>query len=161
MWRLATTAVLCWVLAIVPGCRRTPPLASTDSAAALGGSGTRMGPAKTGAVDSLPASSLEARHVDDIAALLQGRVPGLQVIRLPNGDISLRIRGSDSIQGDGEPLLVVDGMPISTQAMSFTLRALRPSEIASIDVLKDVSSTSGYGMRGAHGVILIRTKRDR
>ena len=95
------------------------------------------------------------RQVDDI------RVAGLQVIRLPNGDISLRIRGIDSTERLGEPLLVVDKMPVSEQAMTFTLRALRPSEIASIDVLKDVSSTPAYGMRGAHGVILIRTKHDR
>ena len=162
MWRLTTAAVLYCVLAVVPGCRRTPPPpASTDPVVAPGGSGTRMRPAKTGAVDSLPASSLEARQVDDIAALLQGRVPGLRVIRLASGEISLRIRGSDSIQSDGEPLLIVDGLPISTEGMSFTLRALRPSDIASIDVLKDVSSTAAYGMRGAHGVILITTKHDR
>jgi Outer membrane receptor for ferrienterochelin and colicins len=114
----------------------------------------------TGAIDSLPAETLEGRHVTDVAELLKGRVSGLQVIRLPNGDISLRIRGSDSITQDGEPLLVIDGMPVSEQNLTGALRSLSPHEIASIEVLKDVSSTAFYGIRGAHGVILITTKRD-
>lgn len=125
----------------------------------------------TGAVDSLPAGALVERHVEDIAELLQSKVAGLRVIRLSNGDISLRIRGGDislrpgdnntiAAEPAGEPLLVIDGMPVSEGQLSNTLRALNPHQIASIQVLKDVSSTSVYGMRGAHGVILITMKRD-
>jgi TonB-dependent SusC/RagA subfamily outer membrane receptor len=64
------------------------------------------------------------------------------------------------VRGGGEPLLVVDGMPVASQRVSSALKALRPAEIASIRVLKDVSSNSAYGMQGANGVILITTKRD-
>jgi TonB-dependent SusC/RagA subfamily outer membrane receptor len=154
--------VLCAALAAAAACGRSaPPASGAQPQAAPAGRGAAPRSGTTGSVDSLTDVSTGTRQVDDIAALLQGRVAGLQVIRLPNGDISLRIRGIDSKESLGEPLLVVDGMPVSEQAMTFTLRALRPSEIARIDVLKDVSSTSGYGMRGAHGVILITTKRDR
>ncbi len=126
---------------------------------------------RTGSADSLPASELGERHVQDIAEFLQGRVAGLRVIRADNGDISLRIRGGDmtlrresdgsvSVASAGEPLLVIDGMPVSEGQVSNTLRALNPGEIENIQVLKDVSSTSSYGMRGAHGVILITLKND-
>jgi len=125
---------------------------------------------RTGAADSLPASEIENQHVQDIAEFLQSRVAGLRVIRTENGDISLRIRGGDMTfrrEGDGsttaesagEPLVVIDGMPVNEGQVSGTLRALNPNDIANIQVLKDVSSTSSYGMRGAHGVILITLKK--
>jgi TonB-dependent SusC/RagA subfamily outer membrane receptor len=125
----------------------------------------------TGATDSLPGKSFDDQHVQDIAELLESRVAGLHVTRLPNGDISLRIRGGDMSlrsdgdgnlvgQSEGEPLLVIDGMPVSDGQLSNTLRALNPHEIKNIQVLKDVSSTSFYGIRGAHGVILITMKND-
>jgi TonB-dependent SusC/RagA subfamily outer membrane receptor len=99
-----------------------------------------------------------------VEELLQGRVPGLQVVHLANGDVSLRIRGgSVSLLAEserGEPLLVIDGMPVAPGHVTRALRSLNPREIARIEVLKDVSSTSSYGMAGAHGVILITTKRD-
>lgn len=125
---------------------------------------------RTGAADSLPGSELGTRHVQDIAEFLQSRVAGLRVIRAENGDISLRIRGGDlSLRREsdgtttavsaGEPLLVIDGMPVSEGQISNTLRALNPNDIENIQVLKDVSSTSSYGMRGAHGVILITMKK--
>ena len=88
-------------------------------------------------------------------------MPGLEVIRAPNGDISLKIRGGDlSLNNDTtyEPLLVIDGMPVSEGQVGSTLRALNPQEVARIDVLKDVSSTSMYGIRGAHGVIVSTMK---
>lgn len=125
---------------------------------------------RTGAADSLPGSELGNRHVQDIAEYLQSRVAGLRVIRSDNGDISLRIRGGDmsfhresdgstTAESAGEPLLVINGMPVNEGQNSNTLRALNPNDIANIQVLKDVSSTSSYGMRGAHGVILITLKK--
>ena len=90
---------------------------------------------------------------------------GLQVVRLPNGDISLRIRGGDpSLSGGGAevertPLVVLDGMPVAEGQLSGILRGLDPDDVASIQVLKDVSSTSVYGARGAGGVILITLKK--
>lgn len=124
----------------------------------------------TGAVDSLPVSELKGQHVQDIAEFLQSRVPGLRVIRAENGGLSLLIRGGDITyrrQSDGstvaesagEPLVVIDGMPVSDGQVSGSLRALNPNDIKSVQVLKDVSSTSSYGMRGAHGVLLITLKK--
>jgi len=113
-------------------------------------------------VTSLPDSALGDRHVDSVEELLQGRVAGLQVVHLPNGDISLRIRGGNvSLLGEpGEPLVVIDGMPVAPGHLTRALRSLNPRDIGGIEVLKDISSTSSYGMAGAHGVILITTKRD-
>jgi TonB-dependent SusC/RagA subfamily outer membrane receptor len=90
--------------------------------------------------------------------MLRGRVPGLQVIQLPNGDISLRIRGGDSILSEGEPLVILDGAPVAPQNVSNVLRELNPPDVARIEVLKDVASTSVYGIKGAHGVVLITMK---
>jgi TonB-dependent SusC/RagA subfamily outer membrane receptor len=85
-------------------------------------------------------------------------VPGLTVIRLPNGDISLRIRGDRSFQGDNEPLLVIDGRPVRGD-IGAALAGLAPRDIERIDVLKDAGSTAIYGSQGANGVIIITTKR--
>jgi len=152
----AAAAALCWTLGTLPACggkrqpEARPAPRSTD--------GT------TGAVASLPESTLAERHAESVEELLQGRIPGLQVVHLANGDVSLRIRGgSVSLRGAsdvGEPLLVIDGMPVAPRHLARALRSLNPREIDTIEILKDVSSTSSYGMAGAHGVILITTKRD-
>lgn len=102
-----------------------------------------------------------ARGARTIEELLEGRVAGLQVIRLANGDVSLRIRGTNSLMEQGDPLVIIDGMTVTPGNLSRALRSLKPQEIEDIKVLKDVSSTSMYGMAGAHGVILITTKRER
>jgi TonB-dependent SusC/RagA subfamily outer membrane receptor len=157
----AVVVVSCWMV-MLSGCasRSHPRAEGAVPAGDTASPGAHPRRNTTGATDSLPMASLEREHVEDIAELLRGRVPGLEVIRLPNGDVSLRIRGTDSITEEGEPLLVIDGMPVAAPNLSGALRSLRPHEIASIEVLKDVSSTSVYGMRGAHGVIVITTKHD-
>jgi len=114
---------------------------------------------ETGAVQSVPGE--DARGARTIEELLEGRVAGLQVIRLANGDVSLRIRGTNSLMEEGDPLVIIDGMTVTPGNLTRALRSLRPQEIEDIKVLKDVSSTSMYGMAGAHGVILITTKRER
>lgn len=112
----------------------------------------------TGAVGSVAMGEIEPGHFADMAEFLQGRVAGLQVIRMPSGDVSLRIRGAhQSLRNDAEPLLVIDQMPVANLALA--LRGLRPQQVERVEVLKDVASTSVYGTRGAHGVILIGTKR--
>jgi TonB-dependent SusC/RagA subfamily outer membrane receptor len=153
MRRPTTVIAVALMAATLPGCSRTatPPPATTGPAAAR--------PAATGAVQALATDTLGGRHVADVAEMLQGRVPGLQVIRLGNGDISLRIRQNDSILSTGEPLLILDGAPVAEQNLSLVLRQLNPNEIDTIDVLRDVASTSVYGEKGAHGVIIIRMKR--
>jgi len=89
--------------------------------------------------------------------LFAGRFAGVQVFRLPEG-IAVRIRGSSSLVADQEPLYVIDGQTIEA-GPGGALAGLNPADIDSIEVLKDIGSTSQYGVRGANGVILIRTKR--
>lgn len=102
-----------------------------------------------------PASG--ARTIEE---LLAGRVPGLEVLHQPNGEVALRIRGTNSLNEEGPPLLVIDGMPVTPQNVGTALRALRPQDVKDIQVLRDASSTSVYGTAGAHGVILITTQHD-
>lgn len=147
----------CALLALA-GCSSTTPRPVTANAASTARDTTGL--TTTGAIDTLSSDQLRGRHVNDIAEMLQGRVAGLQVTRLANGDISLRIRGNDSILSDGEPLLILDGAPVAPQNVSQVLNGLNPRDVASIDVLKDVASTSVYGIKGAHGVIIITMKRE-
>lgn len=90
--------------------------------------------------------------------LLEGRFPGVQLIRLPNGGISVLVRGVTSIHGSTEPLFVVDGMALHA-GPGGALFGVNPHDIERIQVLKDVASTAAYGMRGANGVIVITTRR--
>lgn len=71
----------------------------------------------------------------------------------PDADVSIRVRGGGSITQNNDPLFIVDGFPVST------ISDIPASEIESIDVLKDASSTAIYGARGANGVILVTTKK--
>lgn len=89
--------------------------------------------------------------------LFVGRFAGVRVVTAPGG-ISVRIRGTSTINGDGAPLYVVDGMAIEAPNGLLTMN---PSDIAKIEVLKDIGATSYYGVRGANGVVLITTKRGR
>jgi TonB-dependent SusC/RagA subfamily outer membrane receptor len=102
-------------------------------------------------------------RVTRVEELLRG-VPGLEVTRTPEGGYRLRIRGARSIRGnptDDDPLLVIDGITISSGSLNSTLSELAPGDIAQIEVLKDAAATSAYGSRGANGVIVITTKRAR
>jgi TonB-linked SusC/RagA family outer membrane protein len=108
---------------------------------------------------------------------LQGAAAGVSVTQAssaPGGALSIRIRGGSSVTGNNEPLYVIDGFPIennadlqnpsdggrdaTTTVPSNPLAALNPADIESIEILKDASSTSIYGARGANGVIMITTK---
>jgi TonB-dependent SusC/RagA subfamily outer membrane receptor len=92
--------------------------------------------------------------------LLEGRMPGVTVERVANGDYSVHVRGGTSAANSGEPLIVIDGM-VSPMGVSTrtVLSSIAPESVARIDVLKDGGSTAIYGSRGANGVILITTKR--
>lgn len=92
--------------------------------------------------------------------LLVGRFPGVQVLRTPDGGISVRVRGGSTISGSGEPLYLVDGVEVSVTP-GRGLDWLNPADIERIEVLKDATATTMYGMRGANGVILITTTRPR
>ncbi|SEO34283.1 TonB-linked outer membrane protein, SusC/RagA family [Mucilaginibacter gossypiicola] len=112
----------------------------------------------TGSVGSLKGSDLIKTPAASVDALLQGKVPGLQVLTTsgqPGSGSTIRIRGLGS-RADANPLVVVDGLPLGDAG---NLKQINPDDIESIDVLKDASSAAIYGSRGANGVILVTTKR--
>src|SRR5688500_10195825 len=92
-----------------------------------------------------------------VEELFAGRFAGVQVFRVAGG-ISVRIRGGSTINGSNEPLYVIDDMPIEP-GPGGALVGINPSDIETIEVLKDIGSTAIYGSRGATGVILLRTTR--
>ena len=89
--------------------------------------------------------------------LFAGRFPGVEVLRVPSGGISIRIRGASTLMGSSEPLYIIDGAKV--QSGPGGLLFLDPGDISKIEVLKDIGSTAIYGSEGANGVILITTKR--
>jgi TonB-dependent starch-binding outer membrane protein SusC len=129
------------------------------------GYGTQRKIETTGAIASVKAEELTQTPVVNVAQGLQARVAGVQVTQnsaAPGGNISVRVRGTNSINGSSEPLYVVDGVPISNSGgvnEISSLSTINPNDIASVEVLKDASATAIYGARGANGVVLITTKR--
>lgn len=123
------------------------------------GYGTMKKSDVTGSVSSVTPEKLVDRPVQNVGQALQNKVAGVQVIRQaagdPGGRPQIRIRGTNSINTSADPLFVVDGIVGVINA----LQNLNPSDIASMDVLKDASATAIYGTRGANGVIIITTKR--
>jgi TonB-dependent SusC/RagA subfamily outer membrane receptor len=95
--------------------------------------------------------------VDPIERTLAGRVAGVIVTNTADGGISIRIRGQTTVNGETEPLYIIDGLPV-LPGPGGSLTGINPKDIASIEVLKDASATAFYGMRGSNGVILIKTK---
>ena len=116
---------------------------------------------QTNAVSTLDRETLDQMRVGRIEEMLVGRIPGLEVLQTSGGDFTLRIRGRNSLFGDDEPLVVLDGMPLRAGGVSRSLAAISPNDVARIEVLKDAGATAFYGIRGANGVILITTKRTR
>jgi TonB-dependent starch-binding outer membrane protein SusC len=114
----------------------------------------------TGAVGSVVAAPDGGPRVTRVEELLAGRVPGVEVLRLPGGELSVRIRGAAMGLNAGEPLFVVDGMslPVGASAQRI-LAGISPGDVARIDVLKDAGSTAIFGARGVNGVIVITTRR--
>jgi TonB-linked SusC/RagA family outer membrane protein len=121
----------------------------------------------TGSVASVNVESIKNVPVQSFDQALQGKAAGVS-ITLPNGVLNnppvIRIRGFNSISGSSSPLIVVDGVPIATgnwggNASTNALADINPSDIASMDILKDASATALYGSRAANGVIIITTKR--
>ena len=94
---------------------------------------------------------------DPIEKYLSGRVSGVTVTRAGDG-ISVRIRGGGSTVNGGEPLYLIDGVPVQAGPQG-ELSGMNPYDIESIRVLKDPADTAAYGMRGSNGVIIIKPKR--
>jgi len=123
------------------------------------GYGTQKKADLTGSVASIKGSDLIKTPSTSVDQLLEGTMAGVQVITSsgqPGAGAQIVIRGQGSINADGNPLVVVDGIEYGDAG---NLKQINPDDIATIDVLKDASATAIYGSRGANGVILITTKR--
>lgn len=110
----------------------------------------------TGAVASLSGKDIERLPISSTAQALTGRLPGVNVLTTdgsPDAEIVIRVRGGGSITQDNSPLYVVDGFIMNS------IRDIPPSDIESINVLKDASATAIYGARAANGVVVITTKK--
>lgn len=109
----------------------------------------------TGSVASVSAEDIAAVPVSSATEALTGKLAGVNITTTegsPDADVKIRVRGGGSLSQDNSPLYIVDGFPVSS------ISDIAPSEIQSIDVLKDASSTAIYGARGANGVIIVTTK---
>jgi TonB-linked SusC/RagA family outer membrane protein len=133
----------------------------------------------TGAVASVKEKDFNKGVYTSPDQLIQGKVSGVQMINnsgAPGGGSTVKIRGNATVTGSGQPLYVVDGVPLDGRSprpsvgdlgfgggnpSSNPLNFLNPSDIASIDILKDASATAIYGSRAAYGVVLITTKKGR
>jgi TonB-dependent starch-binding outer membrane protein SusC len=113
----------------------------------------------TGALSSVNSEQLKAVPVQSISQALQGRAAGVDIAQSsfrPGDNPTIRIRGNRSLIGGNDPLIVVDGIPLPEGS---GINDFNPSDVASIEVLKDASSTAIYGSRGANGVVLVTTKK--
>ena len=109
----------------------------------------------TGSVASVNAKQLEAVPVASASEALTGKLAGVSITTTegsPDADVKIRVRGGGSLSQDNSPLYIVDGFPVNS------ISDIAPTDIQTIDVLKDASSTAIYGARGANGVIIITTK---
>ncbi len=127
------------------------------------GYGTMKRSDLTGSVSSINETQIKQGVNTSLEQAMQGRIAGVQVTQnsgAPGGGISVQVRGINSLNGN-EPLYVVDGIQMSGQTSSNTsvLSTINPSDITSIEVLKDASATAIYGSRASNGVVLITTKR--
>ena len=93
-----------------------------------------------------------------IEKILMAHTPGLWATRTPDGGIALRLRGTSTLNGGGEPLYVIDGTP-ALPGPSGKLNGIDPYDIESVSVLKEVEASAVYGLRGAFGAIVVTTKR--
>ncbi len=112
----------------------------------------------TGAVSSVSADVIAAAPVSSALEAIQGRVAGVSISSTegsPDAEMTVRVRGGNSITGNNNPLYVVDGFIVST------ISDIAPQDIESIDILKDGASTAIYGAAGANGVVLITTKNSK
>ena len=109
----------------------------------------------TGSVGSVSGAKLAAVPVTSAAVALQGKVSGVQVTTVdgqPGADVNIKVRGGTSVTQTNEPLYIVDGFQVAN------INDIPPSDIASIDILKDASLTAIYGAKGGNGVVVVTTK---
>ncbi|HEX6559873.1 MAG TPA: TonB-dependent receptor plug domain-containing protein [Longimicrobiales bacterium] len=145
---------------VVAGCGAPGlPAAGPGAGEVEVGYGAKPSSEVTGAVTSLSGDQAAGRRPVRLPDLLRGKVAGLQVVTDANGITTYRIRGKNSLLSDQEPLFVVDGIQMNSAGATTVISGLQYDDIRQVDVLKDVASTSVYGMSGAGGVIIITTRR--
>ncbi|QRR01281.1 TonB-dependent receptor [Dyadobacter sandarakinus] len=128
------------------------------------GYGTQTKSSITGSVGSLPMKNVASQPITSLDQALGGQIAGVNVAQTkgaPGGGVSVRVRGTGSIGAGNEPLYVIDGFPVSADFNSSfnALSTINPSDIESIEILKDASAAAIYGSRGSNGVVLVTTKR--
>jgi TonB-dependent SusC/RagA subfamily outer membrane receptor len=134
------------VLACATAPPRTSPVADVDP----------MAPPPSGA--TVTADDISRSPTVSIEDQLAAKYPGVWVTRSPDGGIAIRMRGTSTVNASKAPLYVLDGIAIEPGANG-ALAGISPYDIASIQVVKDATGTAMYGIRGANGVIVIRTKK--
>ena len=120
------------------------------------GYGTSPQRSYTGTANTVKKEDIENKNFSNVSQSLAGEVPGVNVFNTsgqPGTTSTIRIRGFGSVNGNRNPLYVVDGVPFSG-----SINSINPADIESVTVLKDAASTAIYGARGANGVIVITTK---
>jgi iron complex outermembrane receptor protein len=142
------------------------PLATqlTEVVAVAYSAGTQDRRNVTGSVAAVDSTLFNKGRVVSAEDLIQAKVAGVQVVSSnePGGGISVRVRGQASVNGNTDPLFVIDGIPLpiggGLSGGRNPLNFLNPQDIANVTVLKDAQATAIYGSRGANGVVLITTK---
>ncbi len=130
---------------------------------------------RTGSIAKISAKDIGKQPVSNVLASMQGRMAGVSIVQdagTAGGGFTIRIRGQNSLRSDAnEPLYIINGVPYSSESIGFSetstatlgatspLNSINPSDIESIEVLKDADATAIYGSRGANGVVLITTKK--
>ncbi len=125
------------------------------------GYGTTTEEAKTGSISSIKADAIVDYPATSFASALAGQAAGVQIIQAngaPGTEANIRIRGIGTLTAGSDPLIVVDGFPLTEGS---SINSINPSSIESIEILKDAASTAIYGSRGANGIIMVKTKRGR
>jgi TonB-linked SusC/RagA family outer membrane protein len=147
------------------------PVANTLSEVVVTGYGSQNRKTITSAITSVKADEIANIPASSADQLLQGRASGVQVSSnsgTPGGGVSVRIRGTSSINASSDPLYVIDGIPMQSGNLSqlsigggvtSPIADINPADIESMEILKDASATAIYGARAANGVVLITTKR--
>jgi TonB-dependent SusC/RagA subfamily outer membrane receptor len=148
---------------LTAGCAGNPPAEAPspepEAEEVEVGYGTQKAEDITGSVSSLSGDRLRSRRASRVEEMFQGRLAGVAVTRLPGGGYSVRIRGASNLTEGGDPLFVLDGVPLLSSRPGHELDGINPSDVERIDVLKDAGSAAIYGSRAANGVILITTRR--
>lgn len=130
---------------------------------------------RTGSISKITSKDIEKQPVTNVLAAMQGRMAGVDITQttgVPGGGFDIRIRGLNSLRSAGNaPLYIIDGVPFASDAIGDSqtsstlptatspLNSINPSDIESIEILKDADATAIYGSRGANGVVLITTKK--